>query len=264
MNKELIERIALEVAKATPRDMHEEDWIKWFAVEVSRRIDAEQEPVSPATKSLAFLNATINTYSTPQPCPKCAELEKERDAAWSINPTVSERLLQSNVAKQSAEIERLTKERDNYFAITVDLNQAILQQTLRIAEIEAYNKAAWATADRHMTERSEARVRVEERAVLIEQCESVVAELIGVSPLNGRALTLDEALEWGEVVSGDDDLAPCDKALPILAAEVRRLQLKLTDFEIALRLASNINPYGSFENLKAKCAAQDVINKYHE
>lgn len=34
-------------------------------------------------------------------------------------------------------------------------------------------------------------------------------------------MTLDEALEWGEGISGDDDLAPCDKALPILAAEVR-------------------------------------------
>jgi len=37
---------------------------------------------------------------------KVAELEKERDAAWSINPTVSERLLQSKIATLAALIEK--------------------------------------------------------------------------------------------------------------------------------------------------------------
>jgi len=42
MDKQLIERIALEVSGATPEDMHEEAWIKWFATRLIARIDAER------------------------------------------------------------------------------------------------------------------------------------------------------------------------------------------------------------------------------
>ena len=40
-----IEQIALEVAKDTPNDMHEEAWIVWFATKLIAAWQAQQEPV---------------------------------------------------------------------------------------------------------------------------------------------------------------------------------------------------------------------------
>lgn len=53
-------------------------------------------------------------------------------------------------------------------------NVTIAQQAERIAALEADNRAAWATADRHLAERGEARERIAEQAALIEKCEKAL------------------------------------------------------------------------------------------
>ena len=62
----------------------------------------------------------------------------------------------------------------------------------KVAELEADNRAAWATADRHMTERNEARERIAEQAALIEKCEKALKKH-GAAYL-GHQEEYDEAL----------------------------------------------------------------------
>jgi hypothetical protein len=88
------------------------------------------------------------------------------------------------------------------------LQAKVAEQAERIATLESDNKGAWATADRHMTERSEARERVEEQAALIEKCEKDAARYRWL-----RSRDLDSIVDGGVfagmvpdnvVLNGDD------------------------------------------------------------